>query len=82
MGSYLLFFNSNSDSSAITTTVPASDAEVTFLHLATEADSINFNTTVLTDPRFTSLVDTRTNVIPVPTGRTDPFSQVPGITGN
>ena len=83
IGSYLLFFSSNSSSSAITSTsAPASSAEVAFLNLATQAESITFDLSILSDPRFTSLVDTQTNVVPVPTGRKDPFAPVSGVTGN
>ena len=83
VGSYLLFFNTNGNTSALSAEgAPASDAEVTFLSLATKADSITFNLSILSDPRFTSLIDTRTNVVPVPEGRKDPFAPVPGVTGN
>ena len=80
LGAYLLFFNTNSTGSAITEeNAPASAAEVTFLNLASKTDSITFDTTVLTDPRFTSLVDTRTSIVPVPQGRRDPFSPIAGL---
>jgi flagellar basal body-associated protein FliL len=84
VGGYLLFFNSSNSSSGavVSTSVSANTAEVTFLDLATQADAITFNTSILSDPRFTSLVDTSTTVVPVPEGRKDPFAPVPGITGN
>ena len=84
VGAYLLFFNTNS-SSAVTETsndASANSAEVTFLNLATQAEAITFDTSILSDPRFTSLIDTSTNVVPVPVGRPDPFAPVPGVTGN
>ena len=80
LGGYLAFFNSNSAPSVMTTdAAPASAAEITFLDLATKAEPITFDTTVLYDPRFTSLIDTRTAIVPVPVGRRDPFAPVAGI---
>ena len=83
LGGYLLFFNSNSSSGVVSTdSAPASAAEVTFLNLATKAGPISFDTTILSDPRFVSLIDTNTNITPVPLGRRDPFAPVPGISSN
>ncbi len=81
VGGYLLFFNSNTSALSINNSAPASAAEQTFLNLTSEAESISFNTSILSDPRFTSLVDTRTAVVPVSEGRPDPFSPVPGVSG-
>lgn len=82
IGTYLLFFNTSSTSAISSSSAPASAAEVTFLDLATKTGPITFDTAILTDPRFTSLINTETTVIPVPQGRRDPFAPVPGITGN
>jgi hypothetical protein len=73
---YLLFFNNNSDNTAVTTGPgePSSAAEATFLDLTSQIDPISFDTSVLTDPRFTSLVDIHTAILPEPQGRKDPFS--------
>ncbi len=79
---YLLFFNSNSNTSAVSSGgAPASTAEVAFLNLASKAGPISFDTSIFSDPRFTSLVDIHTVIVPDPQGRTDPFAPVPGITG-
>jgi flagellar basal body-associated protein FliL len=82
IGGYLLFFNSNTSAVSTSNAAPASAAEQTFLNLTAEAQSISFNTSILSDPRFTSLVDTRTTVVPVPLNRTDPFSPIAGVSGN
>ena len=82
LGGYLLFFNTTSTNVVSTDSAPASAAEVTFLNLATQTGSISFDTSVLSDPRFTALIDTRTAITPVPQGRKDPFAPVPGITSN
>jgi flagellar basal body-associated protein FliL len=71
---YVTFFNTSSDSSA----APASQAEVTFLNLASQLNPIVFDTSILSDPRFTSLVDIHTSVVPEVTGRTDPFASIGG----
>lgn len=52
---------------------PGSVAQSTFLTLVAELDPISFNTGVLVDTRFLSLVDLRTAIIPETPGRTDPF---------
>jgi hypothetical protein len=84
LGGYLAFFNSSSAPSVVSTdAAPASAAEITFLDLATKAEPISFDTSILFDPRFTALIDTRTAIVPVPLGRRDPFAPVAGIaTGN
>ncbi len=80
---YLLFFNSNSNTSAVSNgSAPASAAEVAFLNLASKTGPITFDTSIFSDPRFTSLVDIHTVIIPEPQGRTDPFASVPGITAS
>ncbi len=77
---YFLFFNTSGDTSAISTTgAPASAAEVTFLDLASKVDPINFDTSIFTDPRFTSLVDIHQAIVPDTAGRTDPFAPLPGM---
>jgi flagellar basal body-associated protein FliL len=84
VGAYLVFFNTSSSSSDVLTSnsAPASAAEVTFLNLATQLEPITFDTSILTDSRFTSLIDTRTSITPVAQGRRDPFAPVAGIASN
>jgi hypothetical protein len=79
-GVYLFFFNSSSDTSAVgpDNSQSATVAETKFVELSTQAQSINFDTSIFSDPRFTALVDTRTSVIPVQTGRPDPFALYSG----
>jgi hypothetical protein len=74
-GAYLVFFAGNSDESAISAqTAPASAAEISFLNLASQTESVTFDTTILSDPRFMALVDIHTAIVPEPQGRTDPFA--------
>jgi uncharacterized protein (UPF0333 family) len=79
---YFVFFNSNTSAITANNSAPASAAEQTFLNLTAEAQSISFNTSILSDPRFTSLVDTRTPVVPVPLKRADPFAPASGVSSS
>jgi hypothetical protein len=74
---YYGFYNKDTGS-AVVPVGPASDAQLDFVNLAGQVDSITFDTSLLTDPRFTRLVDIRTTIIPEVTGRHDPFAAIPG----
>ena len=54
----------------------ATESEANFATLANELDSIVFDTTILTDPRFTSLMNIHTAITPEPQGRPDPFAPI------
>jgi len=75
---YFLFFNGPSSTPDLTTGDTTSPAELLFINLAGELDPVAFNGGVLTDPRFASLVDIRTAIIPQTSGRTDPFAPLSG----
>ncbi len=49
-------------------------SEATFVSLATELDAVDFNTAILTDPRFLGLSNIHTAITPEVQGRNDPFS--------
>lgn len=55
-------------------TAPQSPAEVTFVSLASQLEPLGFDTSILSDPRFMSLVDIHTTVLPETPGHADPFS--------
>jgi hypothetical protein len=74
---YYGFYNKDTGS-AVIPVGPASDAELDFVHLAGQIDNITFNTSVFSDPRFTSLVDIHTAVVPETSGRRDPFAAIQG----
>lgn len=76
LGYYFFFFNSNSSPALTTTAGTASDAELSFITLVSKLDPIVFDTTVLSDPRFTSRQDIRTAIVPEASGRTDPFAPI------
>lgn len=63
----------------LTSSAPASDAEAQFIALTAKLDPVTFDTKILTDPRFMALVDIRTAIVPETSGRTDPFSPLPGV---
>ena len=73
---YLLFFNTSSDTSAVSVTGGAStsQAETNFLNLSSQIEPVTFDTTILSDPRFMALVDIHTAILPETAGRKDPFA--------
>ncbi len=78
LGAYLVFFNNTADTSAISSAgAPASTAEVSFLNLVAQIDPLTFDTSIFSDPRFISLVDIRTAIVPEAKGRIDPFAPLP-----
>ncbi len=79
VAAYFLFGKSKSDEIVTAVSAPGSEAEATFLGLATELDTVNFAGTIFTDPRFTSLRDIHTNITQEPTGRRDPFAPLSGV---
>lgn len=58
---------------------PQSSSEATFLGLANELNTVSFDSTLFSDPRFTSLKDIHTNIVAEPIGRRDPFGGLAGI---
>lgn len=75
---YYYFFYNKDTGGAVVATAPASQAELDFVNLAGQIDSISFDQTIFSDPRFMRLVDIHTVVVPEPTGRRDPFATLPG----
>ncbi len=55
---------------------PASESEANFIMLASQLDSITFDTRVLSDRKFLSLVDIHTAILPEAQGRRDPFAPI------
>jgi len=70
---YFFFYAPNPSDTALSPTAPASAAEVSFIALVGKLEPITFDLTLLSDPRFMSLVDIRTEVLPETQGRTDLF---------
>jgi len=76
LGYYFFFFNSGATSAISTTSGTASDAELSFISLVGKLDPIVFDTSVLSDPRFTSRENIRTAIVPEAAGRKDPFAPI------
>lgn len=76
LGYYFFFFNSGATSAISTTSGTASDAELSFISLVGKLDPIVFDTSVLSDPRFTSRESIRTAIVPEAAGRKDPFAPI------
>jgi hypothetical protein len=75
---YFFFFNPSNTAQVTLTATPgaASDAELSFITLVSKLDPIVFDTSLLSDPRFTSRQNIRTAIIPEASGRKDPFGPV------
>jgi hypothetical protein len=75
------FYQKTSPATALSAEAgPASSAEQSFVTLVSALSAVNFDTAVLTDARFKSLVDIRTAVVAEPAGRKDPFASFSGAT--
>ena len=70
--------SSTTSDGSVTTSVPTSEAEAVFVNLASQLVPLSYDTTILSDPRFTSLVDLHTAVLPEQIGRKDPFAPLSG----
>lgn len=70
---YFFFVAQSSDEAVLTADAPASEAESSFITLVSQLDPIEFDTRILDDARFKALIDIRTDIVPEPQGRTDPF---------
>lgn len=76
LGYYFFFFNSDTDAALSAGPATANDAELSFITLVSKLDPIVFDTSVLSDPRFTSRQDIRTAIVPETAGRRDPFAPI------
>lgn len=81
-GAGVYFFAGSGGAVTTITAVPSSQTEATFLGLASELDTVTFNTSIFTDQRFLKLQDIHTSIIQEQVGRTDPFAPLAGVTSN
>lgn len=82
LGAAAYFFLGNAAADEATVSVLDANVtgpEATFINLADELDPITFDSSVFSDPRFTSLVDIHTAIVPEASGRRDPFAPIPGV---
>ena len=81
-GAYWYFFTGTGNQKPLTATVSnTNEAQMHFQTLIGELQSISFDTTIFSDPRFNALVDLTTPVSPEPIGRPDPFAPISGVSG-
>ncbi|MFZ3043499.1 MAG: hypothetical protein WA058_00070 [Minisyncoccia bacterium] len=81
-GAYWYFFTGTGNQAPLTTTnVVENQAQTEFQALVSVLHPITFDTKIFTDPRFMGLVDLATPIIPEPSGRSDPFALISGISG-
>jgi hypothetical protein len=75
---YYYFFYNKDTGSAVVASAPASAAELDFVNLAGQINSISFDTSIFSDTRFTRLTDIHTIIVPEAVGRRDPFAGLSG----
>lgn len=80
-GAYWYFFTGTGNQPPLTSGASKNEAEMHFQALASELQPITFDTGIFSDARFNALVDLTTQVSPEPSGRTDPFAPIPGVSG-
>jgi hypothetical protein len=80
-GIYWYFFTGSPapQQGSLITGFSQSRAQAQFEVLIGELGPISFDLTILSDPRFNSLVDLTTPITPEPAGRKDPFAPIPGV---
>lgn len=80
-GIYWYVSTGTGNQAPLTASTSNNAAQTQFQTLVGELQPISFNTTLFSDPKFTSLVDITTPVAPEPSARIDPFAPIPGVTG-
>lgn len=77
-GAYMLFGQGDSTDTLQSDASPVSEAEAVFLNLIAQIDPVEFDTSILDDPRFRILRDLRTPIQDEVIGRPDPFGPLFG----
>ncbi len=75
---YMVFFKGDVGSAVSSQSGALSGVETTFLNLTSRLEPVSFDTSILSDPRFQSLQNLATTVLPETSGRVNPFSPIPG----
>ncbi len=76
---YMLFGRGSTEDAVQIENAPASQAETNFLNLTAEIEPVDFDASVLADPRFMALQDISTAIVPESAGRVDPFAPLGGL---
>ncbi len=78
-GAYWFYFVASAADEPLTAAPTINESQVHFQTLVSQLQPIDFNTKILTDPRFTGLKDLTTPIAQEPKGRLDPFAPVAGV---
>lgn len=78
LGAYWYFFTGNEDQPSLTVSSSENPAQTQFQTLMSRLPT-SFKTDILSDSRFTALVDLATPIAPESAGRIDPFATIPGV---
>jgi hypothetical protein len=78
-GAYWYYFARTGNEPSLTASDTENIAMVRFQTLASELESISFDTRIFSEPNFMALIDLTTPIIPETVGRTDPFAPIPGV---
>ena len=83
-GAYWYFFTRTGNQPPLSASTSASvnQAQLQFETLVGELQSISFNTSIFSDPRFNALVDIAISISSEPAGRPDPLAPIPGVSGH
>lgn len=79
-GAYWYFFTGTGNEPPLSaSSAVESEAQIQFKALASQLQSISFDTSIFEDPRFKVLVDITTLVAPETLGRIDPLAPIAGV---
>lgn len=81
-GAYWFFSTGAGSQQPLSVSSSDNSAQMHFQTLVNELQPISFDTSIFSDPKFASLINIETPPVPEALGRLDPFSPVPGVTGN
>lgn len=83
IGAFWYFSGQEGNDPPLTGALPGIDnpAQTQFQSLVSQLQPISFDTSIFSDPRFTSLVDLTTPITPESSGRLDPFAPISDATG-
>jgi len=73
---YLVMNNNQPEETVTATDAETIASEAEFVTLASELDSIKFDLSILSDPRFMALINIHTAITPEQRGRPDPFAPI------
>ncbi|MCR4333985.1 MAG: hypothetical protein NUV60_03175 [Patescibacteria group bacterium] len=78
LGAYWYFFTGTADQAPLTIVTTENPVQTQFQILVSQLQPISFDTAILSDARFMSLVNLATPITPESSGRLDPFASLVG----